>query len=63
MAQKNIPSLLTFAPTIRNYAWGRRTLLPLAGPDAGESNNPIAEVWALTTRLKMVFSPTARWQN
>jgi mannose-6-phosphate isomerase len=44
---KNIPSLLTFTPAIRNYVWGGRTLLPLAGPDAGKNNNPIAEVWAL----------------
>jgi mannose-6-phosphate isomerase len=44
---KNIPYLLTFAPAIRNYVWGGRTLLSLAGPDAGENENPIAEVWAL----------------
>ncbi len=44
--QKNIPSLLTFTPAIRNYVWGGRTLLPLAGPDLGK-NDPIAEVWAI----------------
>jgi mannose-6-phosphate isomerase len=44
---KNIPSLLTFTPAIRNYVWGGRTLLPLAGPDAGKNNDPIAEVWAV----------------
>jgi mannose-6-phosphate isomerase len=45
--QKNIPSMLTFAPAIRNYVWGGRALLSLAGPDAETNNNPIAEVWAL----------------
>jgi mannose-6-phosphate isomerase len=45
--QKNISSLLTFKPTIRNYVWGGRTLLALAGPDAEKNNNPIAEIWAL----------------
>jgi mannose-6-phosphate isomerase len=45
--QKNIPSLLTFTPAIRNYVWGGRTLLSLAGSDAGKKNDPIAEVWAI----------------
>ena len=45
--QKNIPSLLTFTPAIRNYVWGGRTLLSLAGADAGKNNDPIAEVWAV----------------
>ena len=44
---KNIPPFLTFAPAIRNYVWGGRTLLSLAGPDALANDNPIAEVWAL----------------
>jgi mannose-6-phosphate isomerase len=44
---QNIPSLLTFTPAIRNYIWGGRTLLPIAGSGAGKSDNPIAEVWAL----------------
>ena len=45
--QKNIPSLLTFTPAIRNYVWGGRALLPLAGLDAEKNDDPIAEVWAL----------------
>lgn len=44
---KNIPSFFTFTPAIRNYIWGGRSLLPIAGPDAGKSDDPIAEVWAL----------------
>lgn len=44
---KNTLSLLTFIPTIRNYVWGGRALLSLAGPDAGKNNDPIAEVWAI----------------
>jgi mannose-6-phosphate isomerase len=44
---KNIPSLLTFTPAIRNYVWGGRTLLSLAGQDAASNNIPIAEVWAI----------------
>ena len=44
---KNTPSLLTFTPAIRNYVWGGRALLPLAGPNAGKNNDPIAEVWVL----------------
>jgi mannose-6-phosphate isomerase len=45
--QKNIPSLLTFTPAIRNYVWGGRALLTLAGLDAEKNDDPIAEVWAL----------------
>ena len=44
---KNTPSLLAFTPTIRNYVWGGRTLLPLAGPGVGKNNDPIAEVWSI----------------
>ena len=44
---KNIPSLFTFTPAIRNYVWGGRNLLPIAGLEAKKSNDPIAEVWAL----------------
>jgi mannose-6-phosphate isomerase len=44
---KNIPSLLTFTPAIRNYVWGGRALLSLAGLDAEKNDKPIAEVWAL----------------
>jgi mannose-6-phosphate isomerase len=44
---KNVPSLLTFIPAIRNYVWGGRSLLSLAGPDAAANDKPIAEVWAL----------------
>jgi len=44
---KNIPSLFTFTPTIRNYVWGGRTLLPIAGSNAEKNDDPIAEVWAL----------------
>ena len=45
--QKNMPSLLTFTPAIRNYVWGGRALLPLAGLDIGKNNDPIAEVWSI----------------
>jgi len=45
--KKIIPSLLTFVPAIRNYVWGGRALLSLAGPNAGTNDNPIAEIWAL----------------
>ena len=57
MMQKNMPSLLTFTPAIRNYVWGGRTLLSLAGPDAGKNNDPIAEVWAIyeNNRVKNGF--------
>src|SRR6266498_5740336 len=44
---KNIPSLLTFTPAIRNYIWGGRVLFPLAGLDSEKNHTPIAEVWAL----------------
>lgn len=44
---KNIPSLLTFTPAIRNYVWGGRALLSLAGLEAKKNDDPIAEVWAL----------------
>ena len=44
---KTIPPLLTFSPIIRNYIWGGRSLLSIAGLDAEKNNDPIAEVWAL----------------
>jgi mannose-6-phosphate isomerase len=44
---KHLPCFLTFRPAIRNYVWGGRNLLPIAGPNAGKSDDPIAEVWAL----------------
>ena len=45
--QKHMPSLFTFTPAIRNYVWGGRALLPLAGLDSGKNNDPVAEVWSI----------------
>jgi mannose-6-phosphate isomerase len=44
---KNIPSLLKFIPTIRNYIWGGRNLLPVIDPGSVNTDDPIAEVWAV----------------
>lgn len=44
---KNIPSLFTFAPAIRNYVWGGRSLLSFADPEVEKNQDPIAEVWAI----------------
>lgn len=47
MLTQTIPSLLAFTPAIRNYIWGGRNLLSIAGPNAGQGGVPIAEVWVL----------------
>ena len=44
---KSIPPFLTFIPAIRNYVWGGRSLLSLAGLGAETNQGPIAEVWAI----------------
>ncbi len=42
-----VPAPLQFTPSIRNYVWGGRSMLALAGPEAAQSEAPIAEVWAI----------------
>lgn len=50
---KSTLNLLRFKPTIRNYVWGGRSLLPFAGAEAAKSNEPIAEIWAIYENNKI----------
>lgn len=42
-----LPTLLTFKPAIRRYVWGGRSLLPFAGEEAAQGDEPIAEIWTI----------------
>lgn len=50
---KSALNLLKFKPTVRNYVWGGRSLLPFAGAVAAKSDEPIAEIWTIYENNKI----------